>query len=226
MEVKSTANHVTKNTSMLIYGLSGVGKTTLAGTLTGKTLIISAEAGLLSLSNKEIDFIELEGDKLAHLREVVGWLVKGTEYHNIFVDSLTEIAELVVVEAERLYPDSKNSLQKWGHYNKVLKQLIKFLRDFANYNVIITALQKTDKDEIGRRFNIPDVSGSLATKLPQFFDFVFNLRVYSKEDKEVRALMTSTNDSYICKDRSGKLDTYEKPDLQYILNRIKENKNV
>ena len=66
IEVKSTAEHASKNISMLIYGPSGFGKTTLAGTLTGKTLIISAEGGLLSLHNKEIDFI---AEKFASQKE-------------------------------------------------------------------------------------------------------------------------------------------------------------
>ncbi|MCK5607277.1 AAA family ATPase, partial [Candidatus Pacearchaeota archaeon] len=164
-----------------------------------------------------------------HLRKIMIWLVSGTDYENIFVDSLTEIAELIVTEADIKYPDTRNGLQKWGHYNKVLKQFIKNLRDFNNYNVVVTCLQKTEKDESSRRSNIPDVSGSLAGKLPQFFDFVFNLRIFNKEDKDVRALMTTASDAYTCKDRSGKLNMYEKPDLQMILNSIQEpssNENV
>ena len=42
-------------TKYLVYGGSGVGKTTLIASLPGKILILSAESGLLSLSGADID---------------------------------------------------------------------------------------------------------------------------------------------------------------------------
>lgn len=224
MKIQSTSTFVSHGSNAIIYAPSGFGKTCLAGTLDEKTLIVSLESGLLSLHSKEIDYVEITGnthkEKLKALMSICVDLNKGIDYKNIYFDSLTEITELFIEEADALFPDSKQALPKWGYYSKKVKSFIKFTRDLKGYNIFFTCLMKTDKDQLGRMFNVPDMAGSMARKVPQFFDLVLAIRIFEDENKEVRKLMTKATEGYICKDRSGLLSDYEDMNLQTILNKI------
>lgn len=211
MEIKKTNSKEDLRITALIYGKSGSGKTTLASTLKDKTLILSAESGLLSLHDFDIDYVTI--DSMAKLGETLTALEKGTEYKNIYVDSITEIGQVLVAELQKKYPDRKDSFPLWGDYNTYIRRIIKRLRDLAPYNVFITALDKVDTDELNNRFVVPDLNGKVATQLVQFFDEVF----YVVVDKDgARSLLTGGHDKIIVKDRSGKLERFEEMNLQTI----------
>lgn len=215
MEIKKTNSKEGLRISALIYGKSGSGKTTLASTLKDKTLIISAESGLLSLHDFEIDYVTI--DSMIKLADVLSWLEKGTEYKNIFVDSITEIGQLLVVELQKKYPDRKDSFPLWGDYSNIIRKIIKRFRDLSPYDVYITALDKVETDELNNRFVIPDLNGKVASQLVQFFDEVFYLTC-DKEGK--RSLLTGGHDKITVKDRSGKLQRFEEPNLQLTKEKI------
>ena len=235
MKIKCTSECSVDHTTCLVFGDSGIGKTTLASTLQDKTLIIGAEPGLLSLSQFKIDVVDLQenaisgkmsmsaADRIETLREYIVWLRNGTDYANIFVDSLTELSEVVLDYCDGCYPDARNSLQKWGLYKKTMQGIIKTFRDLP-YNVFITSLAKSDKDDVGRKIILPDVMGSLSASIPQYFDFVFAMRSFvsqeNDKESEVRYLQTFHDGMYVCKDRSGMLDRYIEADLQIITNKL------
>jgi len=64
----------------------------------------------------------------------------------------------------------------------------------------------------------------LTEKLPDKFDLVLFLRIgrLSPESKPERVLQTKPDidPQYCCKDRSGTLNDFEKPDLSVILNKV------
>ncbi len=62
MKIQSTQDFCADKLKLLIYGESGTGKTTLAGTIDAKVLIVSAESGLLSLSGKQLDVVDITTD--------------------------------------------------------------------------------------------------------------------------------------------------------------------
>jgi len=230
-------------TSVFIYGESGLGKTQLVKTLDHKrTLIINVENGLIGLRGCEIDVYDVTVDKdgvpmdrnfrfeklLAVLNMLNGEEYK-KKYDNIFIDSFTEVSQCFVEYLKLKYPDRKDSLLLWGENKSATIGLAKSLRDFAPYNVFITALEETEKDEMGRRFPGINVAGSASQEIPAIFDEVLNLQMFpTKDGGEVRKLVTSSFNNYKCKDRSGTLEKFEEPDLTIILNKIlnKENENV
>ncbi len=227
MEIKNTATEANDRITALIYGPTGIGKTSLAKTLDGKTLIISAESGLLSLVGSDIDYVEIDGntakDKVIKLGNILGELKKGTDYDNIFIDSLTEINQIFIEHHFDLINwDKSKSLPTWGDIGKSMRGFIKAFRDLSGYSVFMLALDKVDKDEIGRRFITPDLNGQLSKSVGQFFDEVFYYTTVETEEKINRVLITSSSEKFVAKDRSGKLAKITKPDLGEIQKRIRD----
>jgi len=222
MEIKKTQEITASKINCLIYAQSGNGKTTLARTLKGKTLIISLESGLLSLRGSSIDYVEVDGkngiEKIKNLKTILSEVEK-TDYENIFIDSLTEISQCFAEYAKKEYPDDKQTMKMYGYVLDLMTRFIKYVRDMDK-NCFFTALEKVDKDELNRRYVLPDLVGSISSKCPQYFDFVFYLKVFEKDNIKTRALTTNAQDGYVCKDRSGALEEYEPADLQAIIDKV------
>jgi hypothetical protein len=69
------------------------------------------------------------------------------------------------------------------------------------------------------------VGAKLPTQIPYFFDEVLVLRTFDDENEEgktvtTRWLQTRIGQNYIAKDRSGKLDGFESPDLASVINKL------
>lgn len=222
MNVQNTKDIKLDKITALIVGESGSGKTVLLSTLPPKTLIISMEKGLLSLKGKDVDYVEVAGkDEI----EKVSWLrqalvkVASSDYNNIAIDSLTEISENFLAYAKNEYPDDKQTMKMFGFYNTLMQRFIKACRDMGK-NIIFTSLVKTEKDDLGKRFKLPCLTGQIAEKGLAHFDFVFHLVVMEKDGEKKRALLTDTHNGMVCKDRSGILETWERPDLGAIFNKL------
>jgi septin family protein len=79
IKLQSTKSIATGKMKILVYGQAGAGKTTLIKTLPNP-VIISAEAGLLSLRDHELPFVEI--DSREQLLDVYRWLVDSDEAKN------------------------------------------------------------------------------------------------------------------------------------------------
>lgn len=221
MIITNTKDIATRRVSAVIYGDSGIGKTSLAKTLTGKTLIISAEAGLLALQNVDIDVIEIKS--FNEVREVFGYINKPEIkelYTNIFIDSISEISTRLITQLKTEYPNKKDGLVLWGEYADRMTALIKAFRDLPDYNIFLIAQETIDKDENNIRFKKPSLNGKIGNQLPYYFDLVLAMTKLDIEGEKSRVLLTDGFEEYTAKDRSGKLSKIEKPDLQNVLNKI------
>lgn len=156
------------------------------------------------------------------LKEIIP---KHPEYDWLIVDSMTELAQLLVENLKKKFPDRSDAFPLWGEYNDTLMALSKNLRDLGK-NIYITALESIEKDETGRRFVGIDVNGKISSRLPAFYDEVFYLREFTNDGKTVRKLITGNYQGITAKDRSGKLDLFEDADLGKIINKIKGVTNV
>lgn len=203
---------------MLVYGMAGSGKTSLCATLPDP-IIISAEAGLLSLHHADLPFIEVKS--MDTLREVYTWLTESKEglaFKSICLDSISEIGEVVLNHEKKIAKDPR---QAYGAMQEQLTDIIRAFRDLPRH-VYFTAKCEKIADETGKILYSPMMPGNKTGQaLPYFFDEVLALRVELDAEKNpVRALMCGTDGLWQAKDRSGKLDIWEAPDLGAIITKI------
>ena len=234
MKVNNTRNYSSNALKILIIGPSGSGKTSLAKTTGEKTLVISAESGLLCLNESDIDIVDITSDdtgaliskekRITRLGEVYRYLLEDEtkkKYKWIFIDSLSEISQNLVEQLQVEFPERKDSLVLYGENAKRMRSIIKSFRDLPYYNVVMVALSETDKDENNIRFTGPSVIGKISNQLPAYFDEVFYLHVdRNEEGQTVRRLVTEGSERLAAKDRSGKLAKFEEPNLSSISKKI------
>ena len=216
MEVKTTKDFITTGIKIVVYGASGSGKTTLAASMP-KPIILSAEGGLLSITNTDIPYVEIHN--MQDLTEAYNYIKNNpTEYQSVVLDSISEIAE-VVLSSEKA--NTKDLRQAYGSLLDSMKDLIRAFRDLP-LNVYVTAKMEKIQNESGKIFYGPSCPGTkVAEALPYYFDEVFALRVETNADGQLERMLQTVNDGiYSAKDRSGKLNAYEKPDLSAIINKI------
>jgi hypothetical protein len=221
-----TANRMTA----LVIGQAGIGKTSLLRTIPEKdrVCVLSAEAGLLCVRDL-VQSGRVEGFEIGSIEDMLEayHFLAGNEqakerYRWVFIDSLTEIASRAVESAKAKYPSKADSFNLWGHYADQMTSIIKGFRDLQSFNVVFTCLPKQEKDEVNRIYYGPDISGSqLKDRLTSYFDEVFFYDMVKGDDgMERRLLITQPVNRYPGKDRSGKLDMYEAPDLAGIKTKI------
>lgn len=223
IKIKSLREAVVNNgLKILVHGPAGIGKTVLGATSGEPTLIISAEAGLLSIVDAP-EYIEATEIKTIHdLKEVYVELEEqgSKKYKWIVLDSISEIAEVLLSEEKAKVNDPR---QAYGVLQDEIAKILRGFRDLPGFNVLMTAKQqKFTDDNTGITTYIPSLPG---TKLPNavgyLFDEVFALRLLTNDEgEEFRALQTDRDFTYEAKDRSGKLDKFEKPSLKHIFQKI------
>lgn len=209
----------------LVYGRSGIGKTRLMLTLPeikvvdgGHGIVISAEAGMLSLQGDPIPVIEIKN--LDDLNRALDYLLgpAGAHYWSIGMDSISEIAEKILSNAKA---GTKDGRQAYGLLAEQMWATIRAFRDIKGKNVVMTAKAEYIKDENGVTRWGPMMPGKTLTQgLPYFFDEVFHLGAYQGVGAQHISLQTKTDMIYEAKDRSGKLDFFEWPDLTNVFNKI------
>lgn len=218
----------------LVYGRAGVGKTTLGATAPN-VLFLSGENGLLSLrkviaeireknNNPRFDIPVIELKTLADLKGARQWIISSKEAKNFqtfYVDSISEFAETDINNEKK-----KNSnLQKaYGAvFDNVMEEFREF-RDIQGPNIFFTAKEEMVKAGVtGAVRYIPMFPGqALNPHTPYMFDETFNLNIFKDaEGRDFRALRTQPDFEYDAKDRSGRLDQLEYPDLTYLIRKIR-----
>ena len=210
---------------ILVYGGSGVGKTTLIASLPGKILILSAESGLLPLASADIDCDVVEVKTMDDLRAAYAELRAGTHgYDWVVLDSVSEIAE-VVLSAEKA--KTKDPRQAYGALQDEMVKIMRSFRDLTCGVYFSAKLNATKDESTGRvSYGIGMPGAKLGESIPYLFDEVFRMVVIDEDDGHggkvaSRYLMTSTDGKSVAKDRSGRLDVWEPADLGVIVGKIK-----
>lgn len=221
MKVTKTNEHENHHIFGLIVGASGVGKTSLVKTLPEeKTLIISAESGLLSVKDCSIDVITLkEFDDMYSILKFLKTPEAIEKYDHVFIDSLTEIAESLFASLKP--KDGKGNLfEIYDKYSTKITGMLKVLRDTANYNIWLTCLDKMVAKDFTEVVSLDLIQKSLSKKVPALFDEVFYMTTIEHDSEVKRVLIADNTIADFSKDRSGKLNKISLPDLSLITKTI------
>jgi len=205
---------------VLVYGGAGTGKTVLTRTAPTRALI-SAEGGELSLRSIAMPMAKVAN--VDDLRDIYAWCERSNEakqFQTICIDSLSEIAEVVLNNAKRQVKDPR---QAYGELIEKMETTIRMFRDLPGRNIYMSAKMEPTKDELtGVIKYAPAMPGNkLGPKLPYFFDEVFRLGINkTTQGESYRFLQTQPDLQYEAKDRSGALAPVEQPHLTHIFNKI------
>ena len=215
VNLKSTSACAPAGVKTLVYGAAGTGKTTLiAGMPT--PLILSAESGLLSLQGSDLQYLEI--NSVSDLREAYKWLVGSQEakhFESVALDSISEIAELTLATS---LATNKDGRAAYGALNTTISEIVRVFRELPLHVLLIAKLDK-GQDELGRITYSPGMPGQkLSQSLPYFVDEVLALRVTTTGERE---LLCQPDSLWLAKDRSGRLDRLEPPDLGALIRKIR-----
>ncbi len=219
INLRSTKGLHINGVKLLVYGNAGAGKTSLIPTLPNP-IVLSAEAGLLSIADADVPFLEVSSYE--SLMEAYAWLTQSAEakgFDSVALDSISEIAEVVLNYEKKIAKDPRAA---YGAMQEQMTDLIRAFRDLPEKHVYFTAKCEKSTDETGRLLYAPSMPGNkTGQQLPYFFDEVLALRVEKDADgNPQRALMCDSDGIWQAKDRSGKLSTWEAPDLGAIIAKI------
>ena len=219
INVKTTGSMAANGVKVLVYGQAGAGKTSLIKTLPSPS-VLSAEGGLLSIQDADLPFIEITS--MTELQEAYTWLTSSDEaksYKSVALDSISEIAEVCLNTEKKATKDPR---QAYGAMQEQMADIIRAFRDLPGRHVYMSAKLEKTQDEMGRVLYAPSMPGNKTGQaLPYFFDEVLALRVEKDSDGATqRALMCDSDGLWLAKDRSGKLDAWEAPDLSAVFAKI------
>jgi hypothetical protein len=217
IQIRSSNDVALNGIKMMVYGAWGIGKTPLLTTAPG-VIILSAEKGLLSIRNKNIPYIEINGYQ--SLIECYTWAAQSQEarqFYTIALDSLTEIAEVLLGELKRTNKDPRKA------FYEVMDKTVEFtraMRDLPGRNVILVAKEEFSKDVNGIQLFQPMMPGTkLGQALPYYFDEVFRMMA-ANDAAHTRYLCTQPSYQWMARDRSGMLGEYEPANLTTVFRKI------
>jgi len=229
----------------LIHGPAGSGKTFSISTIPDRAsiLVLSAEAGLLSLKNVAGDIDTIVIKTIDELRDAYEFIAspEGDKYKTIVLDSFTEIAQQVLAsELGKTTKDGNaaHGQKAYGEMQQTMMRMAKKFRDMDGKNVILICQQEKQKDADQAIFYGPSMPGQkLGQSILYLFDLVACIRVRAEymtvEGREEPVLIYRrawqfsqlADPLYAAKDRtSGALSDFEPPDWGLIFGKINNHK--
>lgn len=159
--------------SMLVYGRSGTGKTTFAGSFPTPALLIDVrEKGTDSIANLDgVDVVQIE--HWTDLEEIFWYLKKEKKYKSVIIDQVSSMQDIAMVHAMAEEGKDVMSQRLWGVVSGLMKTWLLNYRDLVDegINVLFIAHDRTNKGDgeseddtidpqVGARL-MPSVAGML-----------------------------------------------------------------
>ena len=160
-----------KKAKIIIYSKPGNGKTTVAGLLPGKTLVLDIDGTSQVLSGYEkVDVAKIDGENphdsilqfYAHAKANI------SKYDNIFIDNLTHYQKLWLLKKGE---NTKSGMPELKDYALLDNHLLKLVETFNSLdaNVIFTAWETTRNitHDDGQQYNqfIPDIRDKIVNHI-------------------------------------------------------------
>lgn len=251
--------------NILLFGPSGVGKTTQARTLDpATTLFIDTEAGMLAVQDWRGDSIDVRQTALSigvhpwefaralacvlggpdpadrdgpysraaydQYAAAIGTQQDFAKYATIFIDSITVLSRLCFSWCQA-QPEAFNQQGRpdtRGAYGLLGREMVRFLtvcQHIPNKSIIIVGILEKIVDDLKRVSWEPQIEGGkTAREMAGIFDQVITLQTFERDDgPPYRAFVTQQMNpyGYPAKDRSGRLQMLEEPDLGKLIHKIR-----
>jgi len=221
--------------NLLIYGESGTGKTTLAGSSDEvpemrKVLFLDVEGGTLSIKDKFPNVESVRIKNWVDMQSVYNELYAGNHgFRTIVLDSLTEIQKMsmdtVMRKLVEQHEERDSDVPGIREWNINIEQTRKFVRSFRDLpiNTIFTALSRQDKNpRTGAIRTKPYLSGKVADEVAGFLDVVAYLYTKEVEGENKRMLLCGATQDVVAKDRTDRLPVViQSPNMTTIWKAVK-----
>lgn len=213
---------------LLVYGDTGCGKTTLAGTFP-HPFFIDTDRGGRTLKAKRIPHIKLErGERTYDLvMDILRRLKEKTEPFDLLevktlvFDSITSLADHLMC-AIMLYPrrpgqtkrDPNLEKPEWDDYTILRNQLrdIMITAQDLDLNIVGTCGEQLERDEVrGTFLGKPSILGSYRDLIGYAFDEYYHMAVEGSGDKVKYLVYTTRHLYYSAKSRDGMPGKIENP---------------
>ena len=183
-------------------------------------------AGPMPTATKDQTFSQAHYD---HVCEKYGDPAQLSKYDYYFVDSLTVLSRLCLAWCKtqpQAFSEKTGKPDSRGAYGLLGQEMIAaltHLQHVRDKHVIFVAILEEKTDDIGRRtFQLQLEGSKTALELPGVLDEVITLSSIKDENGgSFRAFVTRADNPYgfPSKDRSGRLDALEAPDLGQLINK-------
>ena len=223
----TSTSAITHHVNLLVYGESGIGKTTLIKTAPDP-LVLSSEKKLLALQGVDIPvYIIKNRADLEWILEMLTRSKEADQYQTICIDSLTDLAEtLLEAHIKLLLENSKTgSIDRrmaYGNMAADMQTLLRAMLKVPKHFYSIARLKRVEDEATGVIAYHPSFPGKLlGNSAPYEMDSVFAMREGGTKAKgKYIYLQTQTDRGWIAKPGSDKLVIQEKPDLSYIFDKM------
>lgn len=234
--------------NVLLYGLSGNGKTTCASTAPGNTIYLASEPQgkksvqeqfdldiengrdpdsllIVDVEEKRDEHGKIVRTKVQDLSDILTGLERNPEgFTSLVLDSLSDVQASHVSSIEQR--KGQMQIQDWGTVIRYTRTLAVRLRDLKMHTFVIT-LADEKQDEQNRLMYRPALKGkTLPNDLPQYFNMVTYIdKVWpdgAKEEKFI-ARMRSSSSSYVTK-CPRVLDAIERPNIGIWMDKISKGR--
>lgn len=157
------------------------------------------------------------------------------KYKTVFVDSITVASRLAFQWSQKqpeAFSEKTGKADTRGAYGLLGREMIRWLTNLQHCpkDIILVGILDSEQDDLKRWVHTPQVEGSkTGRELPGIFDQVVTLTTLHTDDgKPYRAFVCQQQNtwSYPAKDRSGRLEMIEPPDLGGLIKKIRTGKRL
>lgn len=183
-------------------------------------------------------------DQFAAYQSALGPATMFDKYETVFIDSITVASRMALAWAKvqpEAFSEKTGKPDTRGAYGLLGQQIVTWLtqaQHIRTKNIITVGILDVTKDDFGRLTYEPQIEGSKAGReLPGIFDEVLTLGLFDMSSGQpVFDLVKGTQRGFItqqangygvpAKDRSGRLDPIEAPDLGALIKKIQNANRI